>query len=71
MTKLVCFHGQPVCSFCGAPDVAPWRKGLARLLSRPRCPCCGRRAKRTQHCPRCIAAGHHALTLFDHDQGAA
>jgi hypothetical protein len=67
---LVCFHGQRSCSFCGASEVAPWRKGLARLLSRPTCPSCGRRTRRQQPCKPCLAAGHIALTLFD-IEGAA
>lgn len=66
---LVCFHGQPVCSFCGTSDVAPWRRTLHRLLARPSCPSCGRRLRRAQPCKPCLAAGHTTLTLFD--EGAA
>lgn len=65
----VCFHGQQVCPYCGTETVAPWRRTLHRLLSRPCCPVCRRKVRRHQPCARCLTAGHIAPTLFD--EGAA
>lgn len=67
MTRLVCFHGKPTCPFCGTSDVAPWRRVVHRLLTRPHCPSCGRRLRRTQPCAPCTTAGHTPLALFDGD----
>jgi hypothetical protein len=65
MARAVCFHGQVSCSFCGNETVAPWRRALGRLLAPPRCPCCGRKQRRSLICPLCYAAGYEPLTLFE------